>query len=140
MSIKTNDWLVGLTCVSAGVLIAALPHLVAWTTTGRADYVSSFDDKYYLAIGSQAYFNHPWFLADPAQVTGGDNIYHPLPLLPGIWAAKLLGLGPLGVGLMWRVLAGASVGPGWYLVFRQKVSHPGVAASLAAPSCCATPG
>jgi hypothetical protein len=130
MSTKTSDWLAGLACVSVGVLIAALPHFIAWTKTGHPDYVASFDDMYYLAIGSRAYFNHPCFLTDPVHASGGPSIYRPLPLLPGIWAAKLFGLGPLGVGLMWRVLAGATVGLGWYLLFRLKVSRAGVAAFL----------
>jgi hypothetical protein len=131
MSTKTTDALAGLTCVAAGILISALPHFIAWTKTGRPDYVASLlDDRYYLAIGGQAYFDHPCCLTDPSQTVESPVAHRPLPLLPGIWAAKLLGLGPLGVGLMWRILAGATVGLGWYLLFRLKVSRPSVAASL----------
>jgi hypothetical protein len=127
---RATDGVAAFTCVAAGVLIAALPHLIAWTKTGRMDHVSNDDERYYLAIGSQAYFNHPCFITDPVLVAESPTAYRPLPTLPGIWAAKFLGLGPLGVGLMWRVLAGVTIGLGWYLLFRSKVSRPGVAASL----------
>ena len=131
MKMKTADLSASLTCVVAGIMIAALPHMIAWTKTGRPDHVVNADDRYYLAIGSRTYCNHICFLTDPVQAAAAPNIYRALPVLPGIWAAKLLGLGPLGVGLMWRVLAGATVGLGWYLLFRLKVPRPVVAASLA---------
>jgi len=133
-----NDTLAAIACIAAGVLMAALPHFIAWAKTGRPDYVASVDDRYYLALGSQAYFNHPCMVADPVRAVGGASMHRPLPLLPGIWAAKLLGLGPLGVGLMWRVLAGATVGLGWYLLFRLKVTRPMVAASLSLILLCDT--
>jgi hypothetical protein len=135
---KTTDWLAGLTCVVAGVLIAALPHLIAWATTGRPDYVASLDDRHYLAIGGQAYFDHPSLLTDPCQTVESPVIYRRLPLLPGILSAKLFGLGPLGVGLMWRALGGATAGLGWYILFRLKVSRPSVAASLSLIVLCDT--
>ena len=114
MKSRAKDALAALTCVVAGVLISALPHFIAWNMTGRPDYVASLlDERYYLAIGGQAYFNHPWFLTDPCQTVESRVAHRPLPLLPGILAAKLLALGPLGVGLMWRILAGAAVGLGW---------------------------
>jgi hypothetical protein len=125
-----GDWLAGLTCVAAGILIAALPHFIAWMKTGRPDHVVNADDRFYLAIGSQAYFNHPCFLSDPVLAVGGPCIFRPLPVLPGIWAAKLLDLGPMGVGMMWRVLSGATVGLAWYLLLRLKVPRPVVAISL----------
>ena len=123
----------------AGILIAALPHFIAWTKTGQPDYVLDADDRFYLALGSRAYFDHPSFLSDPSQTRESPVPYRPLPLLPGIWAAKVLGLGPLGVGLMWRVLAGATVGLGWYLLFRLKVTRP-VSRSRYRSFCSATPG
>ena len=104
---RATDGIAALTCVAAGVLIAALPHLIAWTKTGRLDHVSNDDERYYLAIGSQAYFNHPYFITDPVLAAESPTVYRPLPTLPGIWAAKVLGLGPLGVGLMWRASRGS---------------------------------
>ena len=130
MNVKKTDWLGGIACVAAGILIAALPHFIAWSRTGRPDYVATADDRYYLAIGSQALFNHPSSLADPVKPEGGVSQFRPLPLLPGLWAARALQLDPLGIGLMWRVLAGAMVGLAWYMLFRLKIEHVVIAAGL----------
>jgi hypothetical protein len=130
MTDKTTGRLAAIACVAAGVLISALPHALALVRTGHAAWIADNDERFYLAVGSQALFNHPGKLADPV-VEDGPSLYRPLPLLPGIWAAKLLGLGPLGIGLMWRVLAGASIGLAWYVLLRLMVARPWVAASLA---------
>jgi hypothetical protein len=127
---KTNHWLAAIACITAGVSIAALPHLLAWIKTGRPDYVATVDDRYYLALGSQAYFNHPGTLADPVHAGQAPCIFRPLPFLPGVWAAKILDLGPLGINMMWRVIGGAMAGLGWYLLFCQRIPRPWVAACL----------
>ncbi len=132
MTSKINHWLAAVVCIAAGISISALPHFLAWEKTGRPDFVSTDDDQYYLAVGSQAYFNHPTRLADPVHVDVGPNVYKVLPFIPGVWAAKLLDLGPMGIGLMWRILAGITIGLGWYLLFRQWIERPWVAAALAA--------
>ena len=131
MSKRATDWLAGTFCVAAGVLIAALPHFIALAKIGRPYYVASVDDRYYLAIASQAYFNHIGRVADPIFVAGGLGVYRSLQFLPGIWGAKLLGLDPLEIGLVWRVFAGATIGLGWYVLFRQKLQRPWIAAFLA---------
>lgn len=131
MTSKTSNRLAAIACVAAGILIAALPHFAGWTLTGRPYYVATIDDRFYLAIASQAYFNHPGRIADPVFVAGGTSLYRALQFLPGVWGAKLLGLDPLEIGLMWRVIAGATVGFGWYTLFRLKVERPWIAASLA---------
>ena len=107
-----------------------MPHFLAWIETGRPDFVATDDDRYYLAIAGQAYFNHPGTLADPVQVEPGPCIFRPLPFLPAVWAAKLLDLGPLGITMMWRILGGATVGLGWFLLFSLRIPRPWVAASL----------
>ena len=130
MSIKTNDWLAAIACIAAGVLIATLPHFIAWTRIGRPYYVASPDDRFYLAIASQAFFNHPFTIADPIFVGKQPTVFRPTQFLPGVWAAKFLGLDPLGIGLMCRVFAGSTIGLGWYLLFRQWLRGPWVAAPL----------
>ena len=130
MSKRTTDWLAASACVAAGVLISAMPHLIALTITGRPFYVSTVDERYYLAVASQAYFNHPGTLADPVLAEGGANIYRSLSLLPGVWAVKLLGLGPMWISPIWRIMAGTTIGLGWYLLFRQRLVSPWVAAAL----------
>ena len=130
MGNRTNDWLAAIACVAAGVSLAALPHFLAWARTGRLDYVSSTDEWYYLAVGSQAYFNHPGNLADPVMIGEAPNIYRPLTILPGVWAAKLFGLDPLGISLLWRLLGGTMIGLAWYVLFRHWIARPGIAALL----------
>jgi PAS domain-containing protein len=129
---RLNHWLAAMLCALAGVSIAALPHFLAWAKTGRLDFVSTVDERYYLAVGSQVYFNHPAELADPVRAGPAPSVYRGLPFLPGVWAAKLFDLGPLGISLMWRILAGAMIGLAWYLLFRQRFAHRWVAASLSA--------
>jgi hypothetical protein len=94
--------------------------------------VSTADEWYYLAVGSQAYFNHPGKLADPVFRGDAPNLYPPWLLLPGVWAAKLLGLDPLGISLMWRILGGSLAGLAWYGLLYHKIPRPWFAASLAA--------
>jgi hypothetical protein len=130
--VRSGDWLAAAACAAVGLAVAALPHFLAWAKTGRPDYVSTVDDRYYLALGSQAYFNHPGRLSDPVGVADAPSVYRYLPFLPGVWAAKFLALGPLGIGLMWRALGGAMIGLAWYVLFRQWVTRPWVAASLSA--------
>jgi hypothetical protein len=130
------DWIAAAVCIAVGVLMAALPHLLAWRETGDPAWVADHDERFYLAVGSQGYFNHPDRLSDPVRAGDGPSLYKPLPLLPGVWAAKLLGLGPLGIGLAWRVLAGITIGLAWYVLARQKVARPWVAAALAVVLLC----
>ena len=127
-----NPCLAALVSVTAGVSIAALPHFLAWAKTGTPEFISTVDETYYLAVASQSYFNHVDKLSDPVFAGETVNVYRLLPFLPGVWAAKLFELGPLGINLMWRILAGALTGLAWYVLFRQRIAHPWVAASLAA--------
>jgi hypothetical protein len=129
---RLSDWFAALVSVTAGVSIAALPHILAWAKTGSPDFISTVDEKYYLAVASQAYSNHVGKLSDPVFAGAAVNVYRLLPFLPGVWAAKVLELGPLGINLMWRILAGTLTGLAWYVLVRQRVARPWVAASLAA--------
>lgn len=114
-----------------GLVISVWPHLQALWNSGNAAWVADYDDRFYLSVGSQAYFNHPLYLSDPVRATGGPSLYKPLPLLPGVWLARLAGVGPLGVGIAWRVLAGLSIGAAWYLLLRRTSSAPLVALGVA---------
>jgi hypothetical protein len=119
---------------AAGLLLAVLPHLLWWPKLGEPVWIADWDELgFYLAVGSQAYHDHPAFLSDPSHIAGlrDINIYSWLQMVPGIVVARALGLGPLGVGLVWRTCAGLSVGLTWYLVIRQFVPRPWVAAALA---------
>ncbi len=118
-------------CMVVGLLIATLPHVFAWRSSGHADWVADHDDRYYLAVASQAYFDHPARLADPLRASDGPSLYKPLPLLPGVMLARLLDLGPLAIGLIWRAMAGLTIGAAWFLLFWILLRKPWLAAALA---------
>jgi hypothetical protein len=111
--------------------MSSLPHFVAWVHSGDPAWIADNDEIFYLAVASQAYFNHPERLTDPVRVGDGPSLYKPLPLLPGIWVAKTLQLGPLGIGLVWRITAGATIGLAWYILVRRWVAGPWAAAAFA---------
>ena len=50
-------------------------------------WIGNGDELFMLALGSQAYFNHPLYLSDPVLVSGGVSLFRQLPLLPGVWLA-----------------------------------------------------
>jgi hypothetical protein len=116
-----RDILVVLVGVAAGILLFTLPDLIWWQRTGRLVWVSDPDDKLYLAVASQAYHNHPFFLSDPARAEGGVALYSWLPCVPGILLARLFDLGPVGIGLAWRILAATTIPLGWYLLVRRSI-------------------
>src|SRR5205823_1445065 len=95
---------------------------------GELVWVRDNDDMLYLAVGSQAYHNHPWRLSDPAKAEGGLPLYSWLPCVPGVLLAKALGLGPVGIGTAWRILAGVSIPLAWYLLVRRAIGPAWVAA------------
>ena len=118
-------------CVAVGVAMAILPHLIWWPRLGAPVYVADHDDLLYLTVARQAYRHHPTALGDPTRVSGGVSMYNTLVFVPGILAAKGLGLGPLGINLAWRALAGLGVALGWYALMRHYLGRPWVAAALA---------
>lgn len=118
-------------CAFIGVLISVWPHLVWWPRIGVPYWLASNDDLLYLSIAAQAYHEHPFRVGDPTQTTGGATLYPQLQLVPGIVTARLLGLGPLGVSLVWRVWTGFSLALGFYLIARLGTSRPRATACLA---------
>ena len=117
-------------CIIVGLAMALLPAIIQWFKLGYLIWIGNGDELFMLALGSQAYFNHPAYLSDPVLVSGGASLFRQLPLLPGVWMAWILGLGPLGIDVCWRILAGLSLAVTWYLLIRQLVPRPWVVAAL----------
>lgn len=111
--------------------MALLPHVVWWLRVGEPVYFADHDDLLYLSVTGQAYFNHPLTLGDPTQVSGGATTYPGLQFVPGIVLARILRLGPSAIDVFWRAWAGVSIGLGSYVVIRQFVRGPALAAALA---------
>ncbi len=118
------------TCLIVGLVMALLPAVVQWFSRGVLIWIGNGDELFMLALGSQAYFNHPAYLSDPVLVSGGASLFRQLPLLPGVWLAWASGGGPLAIDLWWRILSGLSLGITWYLLVRQVLPRPWIAAAL----------
>jgi hypothetical protein len=99
--------------------MALLPALIQWFKLGYMIWIGNGDELFMLALGSQAYFNHPAYLSDPVFVSGGTSLFRQIPLLPGVWMAWMLDSGPGGIDVCWRIIAGVSVALTWYLLTRQ---------------------
>jgi hypothetical protein len=130
-SLKRTEYYAALLCISVGVLMSSLPHFVAWWKTGDFAWIADNDEIYYLAVASQAYFNHPAKLTDPVRAGEGPSLYKPLPLLPGILASRTLQLGPLGIAFVWRVSAGAIMGLAWYILLRRQLGRTWISVACA---------
>ena len=118
-------------CAFVGVALAILPHLIWWAKQGDLAWIASNDELVcYLPVASQAYHNHPLYLSDAMLVHGGATVYPWLQFVPGIAIAKALGLGPLGVLLVWRALAGFSMALGFYWLLKHFLKRPWAAMLL----------
>ena len=127
---RRGDFAVATACAVAGLLLSTLPHILSWARTGSAGWLNDDDSVLYLAFTARAYHHHPFSLTDPMLAGGGPTIYQRALLNPGIVLARALGLGPMGIDIVWRAWGGISIALGIYLVVRQHVARPGVAAAL----------
>jgi hypothetical protein len=117
-------------CATLGLAMAILPPIIQWLTNGRMIWIGNGDELFMLALGSQAYHNHPLSLSDPVLASGGASLFRQLPLLPGVWTARLCDLGLGGMDNCWRVIGGVSLGAAWYLLIRQIIPGRKVAVAL----------
>jgi hypothetical protein len=88
-----RDLIGSVICSLAGVILCALPHAIWYVRLGEPVWAADQDELYYLGVAAQAFHEHPLWLGDPTRDIG-HSLYQRLPLLPGIWIARLLGLGP----------------------------------------------
>lgn len=125
-----NDVIAASLCALVGLALSVLPHLVWWSRIGEPVWIADEDDLLYLSVAGQAYFNHPFALADPTRAEGGAIMYPWSEFGPAIVLARWLNLSPLRINLIWRIWAGLSIGLGWYLVLRYFFRSPWFAAAL----------
>ena len=125
-----RDLIGSVLCALAGAVLCALPHAVWLAKLGEPVWVADQDELYYLGVAAQAYGEHPLWLGDPTQ-GGGHSLYQGLPLLPGIWIVRLLGVGPALISLVWRCWGGGLAGLAWYGVIRCHRVRPLIAAAAA---------
>ncbi|MEK7684053.1 MAG: hypothetical protein AAB466_01380 [Verrucomicrobiota bacterium] len=127
--LKRDCLVAAIICTFVGMLVSALPHLLWWVKTGSPAWIGSYDELVcYYPVSCQAYHSHPASLSDPTFATGGATMFPWLQLVPGILTAKVLGWGPLGIGMAWRLWAGFSVALGFFLVSYHFLKSPWIAA------------
>jgi hypothetical protein len=93
-----------------------------WTSPFGLPIKMSFTTLAWLA---RRFSNTPLWLGDPTQHVG-HSLYQGLPLLPGVWIARLLRLGPQLISLAWRCWGGGLAGLAWYWVARWHHVSPSV--------------
>jgi hypothetical protein len=115
-----REWPAVLLAMFIGLLLATLPHAVRWAATGDPIWICDTDELVpYGHIISHSYREHPWRLGDPALVSGGSSMYPWIQFAPWMLLTRLLGLGPLWVFFVMRVVAGMMLGLGFYLLGRR---------------------
>lgn len=123
-------WVTALTL--AGILLAIVPHLVNLARTGDAEFIADGDAMLYLAWSRDILRHGSWNLVDAVHRPSGPMMHPWILFGPPALVAHALGLGPGGLGVIWRVLAGAGMAWGFYAAARPFVATPRGAAGLAA--------
>jgi hypothetical protein len=118
-----------LTCIAAGLALAFTPVVVWRMTTGSWVSLQQPETLYYLQIAAQAYYNHLWYISDPA-VADGVSFYPWIQFVPFVVLVRSLGLSISSVPLFWSFCAGAGMGAGLYLVFWRALRRAWLAAGL----------
>ena len=105
------------------MILLRLPHAIWLARLGEPVWAADQDELYYIGVAAQACHDHPLWLGDPTR-DGGHSLYQGLPLLPGVWMARLLGVGPHLISLVWRCWGGGLAGVTWYWVIRVHDASP----------------
>lgn len=112
----------------AGLFVAILPHLMQAAKVGSPAWIADHDDLLYLTYTSRAYVHHPASLDDPMDPDSGICTYPWLQMGPAVLTARALGLGPLGVSIVWRAWGGLAMPLMAYFLLEQAMrGAPGLA-------------
>ncbi len=107
-----------LVAVTLGLLLSALPHLVAYAKTGSSHWVADSDElSLYLPVSARLYHGEGFELLDPVSPDPAPTVYPWSQLAPATVMARSLRSGPLSVSVIWRAIAGLTVSLGWFLLF-----------------------
>jgi hypothetical protein len=99
-----------------GILISTLPHILWFLKTGDPAWIADNDDILYLSYTANSYFNNPLDLSDPVLANGGVTKYPWIQFIPPVLLAKLFGLDPVHINIIWRTWAGIAIPLGLYAV------------------------
>jgi len=107
-----------LLCVTAALALSTLPFALWRSHIGTWIYINDPDNLYYLQLAAQAYYNHAWHISDPAYVNA-PVAFPNVEFVPAAIAARVAGLGPFSINLIWHVWAGIAAALGTYFIFWQ---------------------
>ena len=126
-----GDVLALVACILAGLLLSLLPNLIWWPRHGAPVWIEDRDELVYLASSYRACRDRLDHLPDLVQK--GDQVAASpwLQFMPFVYACRALNLGPMGITVLWRIWAGLAVAVGMYVLMRQFIARPWVAAALA---------
>jgi hypothetical protein len=123
-------WLVAL--AAAGAVLAAMPHLIRAARTGDPAYIPDGDGLLYVAWSRDIVRHGALTMTDAVRRPSGPMMHPWLLFLPPALLTHALGLGMMGLGIVWRLLAGPAVALGLYAVVRPFAKSARGAAGLAA--------
>jgi hypothetical protein len=123
ITLHSDDLIAIALAVIIGVTLSLMPHIFWFFKTGNPVSFADHDDTLYLSYAATAYHNHPLYLSDPVLVESGSTMYPWLQFIPGIMLAKLLGISPIYINIIWRLWAGISIPIAWYLLSRSYLKN-----------------
>lgn len=111
-----------LACVVVGLLLAVAPHLASLASRGTLDYLADSDDVLYLTIARAPYYGE-FAVRDPFARKSDHmpTLYSWAQFVPFTLPARWLGVRPLLIALVWRILGGILLGGSLYVLFRRLV-------------------
>jgi len=118
--------------VAAGMLLSALPHLVEAARDGDPSYIADGDGLLYLAWSRDMVLNGGPAMTDAVHRPSGPMMHPWILFVPAARLAHALGLGMTGLGVLWRLVAGAGLALGLYAAARPFTATARGAAGLAA--------
>jgi hypothetical protein len=124
-------YLIALTTV--GMLLSVLPHLInAARSSGDPAYIADGDGLLYLAWSREVVLDGGWSMTDAVHRPSGPMMHPWILFVPAARLAHSLGLGMTGLGIVWRLLAGASLALALYAAVRPFTTTARGAAGLSA--------
>lgn len=106
-------------CALVGLLLAALPHVATWAKHGTARYLADGDDVLYLAV-ARIPANGENTLRDPFSrpTDNTPSLYAWLQFVPLAKLSSALGMPPILMNLLWRIIGGLLFGASLFVLFR----------------------
>ena len=106
-------------CALVGLLLAVLPHVATLAKYGTARYLADGDDVLYLAV-ARIPANGENTLRDPFSRPGDNtpSLYAWLQFVPLAKFAAALGIPPILMNLLWRIVGGLLFGVALFILFR----------------------